>query len=413
MTTIPLVVRSTINATGAITFTGNTLGLSRSGTAGVPGTEDSIGAFTTTNTTSKYGSYPSGTTNVYTSNSSSAVLTIPSGSTVLYAELIWGGSYIVGNVDLSSAINNAVTLVTPAGSFSVTPDNSTKNEVNLGSGAFAYVRSANVTSLIQQGGAGTYTTAGVVGTIVINDDPTANHAGWTLGVIYQNPALPFRNMSLRAGAILVQATSSAVNTTITGFATPISGAVGGRALFSAQEGDANRTGDKALFGPTTSSLTALSGPNNFAANFFASQINNDAGQLNTTGTFGTRNQTNGTPGTNISGGRQGWDITNVDISSTLINNQSSAVLQLTTSGDAYVVNANAIQIDINSPNISVTKSANVTGSVLGDTITYTVTVSNSGNANAASVVVSDAIAENATFVTGSITVGGGSGPPTI
>ncbi|PWW04829.1 putative repeat protein (TIGR01451 family) [Paenibacillus cellulosilyticus] len=407
---MPLITRATFNATGAITFTGNTLGLSRSGTAGVPGTEDSIGAFITTNTSSVYGTYPAGTTSAYASNSSAAILTLPTGSTILYAELIWGGSYINGSVDLSAFINNAVTFITPAGTFSVSPDSATSNQVNLGNGAFAYTRSQNVTSLITQGGAGTYSTGNVVGTIVITGDSTANHAGWTLGVIYNNPSLPFRNMSLRAGAVLVQASSDPVSTTITGFATPISGTLGGRALFSAQEGDANRTGDQAQFGPTSGTAVALSGPNNFANNFFASQINNDAGNLNTTGTFGTRNQTNGAPGSNIIGGRQGWDITNVDVSARLVNNQSSAVLILTTSGDAYVVNANAIQININSPTINVTKSANVTGAVVGDTITYTVTVSNTGTANAASVVLTDALPSGLTFVTGSVVVAGVSRP---
>jgi len=404
---IPLVVRATINATGAITFTGNTLGLSRSDTVGVPGTLDSIGGFTTVNTTSIFGTYPNGTTSLYTSNSSSAILVLPSGSTVLYAELIWGGTYINGTVNLSTAINNPVSLITPTGStFSITPDAATSNTVDLGNGASAYVRSANVTSIISQGGAGTYTTGGVVGTIVIPSDSTANHAGWTLGVIYQNTSLPFRNMSLRAGAILVQATSAPVSTTITGFATPITGALGGRALFSAQEGDANRSGDQALFGPTSATLVALSGPNNFANNFFASQINNDLGVLDTTGTFGNRNQTNGNPGTNIIGGRQGWDITNVDVSARLANNQSSAILQLTTSGDAYVLNGNAIQVDINAPKINLTKSANVSGPIVGDTVTYTVIVNNTGTASAASVVLSDALPAGSTFVTGSVVVAG-------
>lgn len=299
----------------------------------------------------------------------------------------------------------------PSGTtFSVTPDSATSNNVDLGNGAFAYVRSANVTTIVQQGGAGSYTTAGVVGTIVVDNDSTANHAGWTLGVIYSNPNLPFRNMSLRAGAVLVQASSSAVNTTITGFATPVTGTLGGRALFSAQEGDANRSGDQALFGPTTSTLVALSGPNNFAANFFASQINNDAGQLDTTGTFGTRNQVNGNPGTNIVGGRQGWDITNVDISARLINNQSSAVLSLTTSGDAYVLNANAIQVDINAPKVTVTKSANVTGTIVGDTVTYTVTVINTGTASASNVVLSDVLPAGTSFVSRSVVVAGVSRP---
>ncbi|WP_328803913.1 beta strand repeat-containing protein [Paenibacillus glycinis] len=399
-----------MNLTGAITFTGNTLGLSRSTTEGVPGTQDSIGAFVTTNTAVRFGTYPFGTTNNYLLNNSSAILVLPSGSSVVYAELIWGGSYLVPGVNLSAAINNPVTLVLPNGtSASVTPDPATANTFDLGSGQLGYTRSANVTSLIQQSGAGTYTAGAIVGTITVTD-ATINHAGWTLGVIYANPTLPFRNMSLRAGAVLIQADSGPVTTTLTGFATPVTGTLGGRALFSAQEGDANRSGDQALFGPTAAALVALSGPNNFANNFFASQINNDAGNLDQTGTFGTRNQVNGAPGSNIVGGRQGWDITNINVSAQLANNQSSAVLRLTTSGDAYVVNGVAIQVNINSPTITVSKSANVAGTVIGDQITYTVTVNNTGNASAASVVVSDTLPAGSAFVAGSVVVSGVSRP---
>ncbi|SEM90106.1 conserved repeat domain-containing protein [Paenibacillus sp. OV219] len=406
VSSIALVVRAQFNATGSITFTGNTLGLSRSDTVGVPGTQDSIGAFVTTDTSVRVGTYPFGTTSNYLLNNADAILVIPAGSTVLYAELIWGGTYVVPGVNLSAAINNPVNLKLPnSTTFSVSPDAATANNFDLGSGALGYTRTANVTSQISQGGAGTYNVGAVVGTATVTD-PTANHAGWTLAVIYGNPTLPFRNMSLRVGAVLIQSTSAPVVTTITGFATPTSGALSGRALFSGQEGDANRTGDQALFGPSSGTQVALSGTNNFANNFFASQINNDSGALNTTGTFGTRNQTNGAPGTNIIGGRQGWDITNVDVSARLINNQSSAVLTLTTSGDAYVVNANALQININAPVVSLTKSANVAGTVINDQVTYTVTVNNTGTANASNVVVTDALPAGSAFVAGSVVLAG-------
>lgn len=406
VSSIALVVRAQFNATGAITFTGNTLGLSRSDNVGVPGTQDSIGAFSTTDTSVRFGSYPFGTTSNYLLNNADAILVIPAGSTVLYAELIWGGTYVVPGVNLSSAINNPVNLKLPnSTTFSISPDAATANNFDLGNGALGYTRTANVTSFISQGGAGTYNVGSVVGTNTVTD-PTANHCGWTLAVIYGNPTLPFRNMSLRVGAVLIQSTSNPVVTTITGFATPTSGALSGRALFSAQEGDANRTGDQALFGPTSATQVALSGTNNFANNFFASQINNDTGALNTTGTFGTRNQTNGAPGSNITGGRQGWDITNVDVSARLINNQSSAVLTLTTSGDAYVVNANALQININAPVVTLTKSANVPGTVINDQVTYTVTVNNTGTANASNVVVTDALPAGSAFVAGSVVLAG-------
>src|SRR6266511_4333076 len=79
---------------GVITFTGNTLGLSKQPTTNAPGTSDAIGAFITTNTALRDGTlYPFGTTADWHQNSSAAVLNLPPGSTVLHAELIWSGSY--------------------------------------------------------------------------------------------------------------------------------------------------------------------------------------------------------------------------------------------------------------------------------------------------------------------------------
>ncbi|WP_141500044.1 beta strand repeat-containing protein [Paenibacillus luteus] len=411
---MPFVNRFLLNANGGITFTGNTLGLSRSNTVGVPGTVDSIGAFITTDTTQTFGTYPAGTTGNFAVNSSSAVLVLPAGSSILYAELIWGGTYIDNGVDLSAFIDNDVQFTTPTGLVNVAPDPNTAQSVLLSNSApfsptFAYVRSAQVTSLIQAAGAGTYTTGGVVGTIVI-PDPTSNHAGWTLAVVYQNPTFPLRNLSIRVGATVILSSSGPVSTVVNGFATPVMGPLNGRAFLSAQEGDANKTGDQALFGPDAGSLTVLSGPNNFANNFFASQINQDDGTLNMSGTFGNRNQVNGNPGTNIVGGRQGYDITAVDVSGTLFNNQTSAVLQLTTNGDGYLVNANGLQININTPLVSVVKSSSQIDAVVGDTVTYTVVATNLGVVDAIDAMFFDIVSAGAAFVAGSVTINGVADP---
>ncbi|PWW01262.1 putative repeat protein (TIGR01451 family) [Paenibacillus cellulosilyticus] len=407
---MPFVNRFFLNDTGALTYTGNTLGLSRSNSVGVPGTVDSIGAYVTTNTALQLGTYPPGTTSDFHLNSSSAILQLPLGSSVIYAELIWGGTYINNGVDNSAFINDAVTFVTPLGSFSISPSMGTRFEVLLSSGTqygnvYAYVRSAEVTTLVQAAGAGTYTAGGIVGTIVV-PDPTSNNCGWTLAVAYHDPTQQLRNLSIRVGAEVILATSGPVTELITGFATPQMGTLGGRALIGAQEGDANKSGDQALFGPTTSSLTVLSGPNNYPGNFFASQINNDLGQLDTSGTFGTRNQINGQPGSNIIGGRQGWDITNIDVSSTLEYLQTSAYLQLTTNGDGYLVNTIGLQLNIQTPLLTITKSADQSNVTVGTIVTYTVIVKNEGAVDATSVVLTDSIEAEGTFVPNSVTVNG-------
>ena len=402
--------RYLINSNGAITFTGNTLGLSRSDTVAVPGTIDAIGAYITTDTTSQYGTYPPGTTSNFMLNSSTAILVLPAGSSVLYAELVWGGTYSDNGEDNTAYINDNVGLLTPAGSFSITPDPATAFEVVLSveSGfppTLAYVRSADVTGLVQAAGAGSYTTSGVVGTTVIPDS-NSNHAGWTLAVVYSNASLPLANLSIRVGADVILTSSGPVDTPITGFAAPITGTTNGRLQISSQEGDAVNTGDQALFGPTTSSLTALSGPNNFSTNFFASQINKDDGTLDTSGTFGDRNQINGTPGTDIIGGRQGYDITNVSLAGTIQNAQTAAVLRLTTNNDGYLVNCVGLQIGIQQPLLSIVKSTTAVDAVIGDTVTYTVVVTNTGPVGATSVNVFDTDSPEAMFVGGSATVNG-------
>ena len=100
--------RYTTIAKGAVTYTGNSLGLDKEANQNQPGTQGSIGAFATLNTSSRVGNYPYGTTLQWTSNRSAATLRIPAGSAVLYAELIWSACYRTSNQDLTQYIGDAV-----------------------------------------------------------------------------------------------------------------------------------------------------------------------------------------------------------------------------------------------------------------------------------------------------------------
>ncbi|SCC13141.1 Uncharacterized protein BTT61001_01569 [Bacillus thuringiensis] len=132
-------------------------------------------------------------------------------------------------------------------------------------------------------------------------------------------------------------------------------------------------------------------------------MNNAAGNLDTTGTFGTRNQSASTS-TNISAGRQGWDITSIDISPYLTNSQVSAAIRLTTNGDAYMLNTVGLQININSPNIQATKSVNKSVAAIGDVLTYTVTIPNTGLLPANNVIFIDSLPNGTSFIPGTVTV---------
>ncbi|HDX9629516.1 TPA: DUF11 domain-containing protein [Bacillus cereus] len=405
---MPITNRFSTTTNGALAITGNTLGLSKISNLNRAGTIGAIGAFATTNTALQVTTFPAGTTLNYTQNSSTAILNIPAGSTILYAELVWGGNYLSRDQNITSVLGNPVSFTTPVSTYSITPSTVTASNQTFVSGSVTfgfYTRSADVTSLVQTGGPGSYTTGSVPGLVDPLDasNGAINSSGWTLIVAYQNGSLPARNLTVYVAGNRVSADTGSADVSVSGFLTPSGGPVSGRLFLSSTEGDADLTGDQALFGPNFSSLNALSGPNNAINNFFGSQINNAAGNLDTTGTFGTRNQSASTS-TNISAGRQGWDITSIDISPYLTNSQVSAAIRLTTNGDAYMLNTVGLQININSPNIQATKSVNKSVAAIGDILTYTVTIPNTGLLPANNAIFIDSLPNGTSFIPGTVTV---------
>jgi uncharacterized repeat protein (TIGR01451 family) len=181
-------------------------------------------------------------------------------------------------------------------------------------------------------------------------------------------------------------------------------------MVSALEGDPSITGDEMRFGPTATlgAGNRVTGPNNPLTNFFASQLNGDGGTLDTSGTFGTRNST---PGTGVAGARQGWDITNVDTTAQLVNGQTTAFAQGTTTGDQYAITTLGIQIDVAAPGFPVNvKSVDRATTRVGEILTYTTTVNNTGTGTANNLVFRDPIPPGTTFVAGSVLVDGASQP---
>ena len=407
---MPFIRRYSDVKKGGIVFTGNTLGLSKATNQNAPGTLGSIGAFTSLNNALQVGTFPAGTTLDYTQNGSRAVLSLPAGSTVLYAELVWGGLFRSSVNNISAVTNNSITFTTPLGTFTVAPDPATSQNFNIPANDITvgfYVRSANVTALVQAALGGTYSVQGVPALIETLDNRTAdtNHAGWTLAVAYENAGLPLRNMTVWSGGAVVSPNTGSTTITVSDFLTPDALPITGKIFVSAQEGDAVLTGDQMLFGQSIPTLTLLSGANNPVDNFFASQINNESGTLDTSGTFGTRNA-NAAAGTNTTACRQGWDITAVDVSDKLAAGQSSAVIRFTSDGDLYVPNALALQIDSKGANLLITKSADKAFADVGEEITYTLAIQNTGTVDALNTVVNDMLPPETTLVANSVTVDG-------
>lgn len=412
-----LILRYSEIKRGGITFIGNTLGLSKLANLNQPGLLGSIGAFTSLNNALQVNTFPPGTTLNYLQNGSSAVLSLPGTASVLYAELVWGGLYSSTNNNISNIINNAITFTTPLGANSIVSDVATRQTFSIPTSGITlgfYVRTADVTSLVAASLGGTYSVSGVPALIEALDDRTnsTNHAGWTLAVVYEDVNQNLRNLSFWAGGVVVSPDIGSADTSISGFLTPTINPITGKIFVSAGEGDAVISGDQMLFGETALSLVTLSGPNNPAGNFFASQINDDNGNLKTSGTFGTRNA-NAFAGTNTSGCRQGWDITAVDVSNTLAPNQNSALIRLTSSGDLYVPNALGLQVDSLGADLVATKSADKSFARLGEEIEYTITVQNTGSLSATASSFVDPIPFGLNLVSGSITVDGAAKPDVL
>ncbi|KGM98640.1 DUF11 domain-containing protein [Clostridium botulinum] len=390
---------------GGITFTGNTIGLSKTENSQNAGTANSIGAFITTNTSLQVSTYPSGTTLRYILNSSEATLELPQGSTVLFAILSWGGCCKVPGENRINPIVNGVILKPPPpypNSEFIFPRNTYFTDETQD--VVFYSCYAIVTQYVKNGSSGVYRVNELPATTEATDNSN-NCGGWTLAVVYTNSSLPARNISIYSG--LEQVTSSTPFSITPSFReTPQLSSPKGRLLLSAMHASATLGDNRVLFGHNSSNLISLSGPRNLPNHFFGSQINNDSGNLNTSGSFGDRNQ-NILTGMNITAGRQGWDITNVDISAGLINSQTSAILNFITSNNPYLLNLFAIQTDTKFPSLDdINKTVSPTFASVGDTVEYSISITNNNSITFQNVILTDSLSSELSYEANSLTING-------
>src|SRR5205085_889070 len=119
-------------------------------------------------------------------------------------------------------------------------------------------------------------------------------------VAFRDHSQPLRNLTVFVGGSFVDENTQE-DYSVDGFCAPPSGTINGRIVVSAIEGDANLTGDVLEIAPTTADdFRPLSGPNNPVDNFFCSQMNDNDGELDQSGTFGGANQ-DAADGANIVG----------------------------------------------------------------------------------------------------------------
>jgi clumping factor A len=319
---------------------------------------------------------------------STAVLAIPAGATVTNAFLYWAATNTTGVADTS------VTLDRPGpggfGPLTITALQSWVPGVDDG-----YQSVADVTALVQQYGSGAFRVSDIDVAPFADVDKDVLFGGFWLTVFYELDTDPLRNLALFDGLDVVKSGSNQ-SVTLSGFLVPSTGFTGKLGVI-AFEGDNTGTGDALLF-----NNTVLSNAQNPANNFFNSTRSTLGAPVSVAGDLP---QLTGTPGSYA-----GVDLDIVDITAELSQGQTSAPLEAKTTGDTYYLGGFITSLSTNAPDLTTsTKTAvDVNGGLLlpGDTLEYTITVTNEGNDSAVKTILTDALPPQVTFVPGSITVDG-------
>ncbi len=233
----PVTQRFLTNAHGDIEVIGNTLGWDCNNTSGqtlvtpiVPNAAPtSCGSSITDTATDIYWSSGTGTAAANTTITpaqaqSDAVLTLPSGASVLYAQLYFGGC------TATDAVGTTVTLSRPGG-FSKSYTALASNGGNANSvptsptvGRFCYGNSVDATKEVQANGSGVYRVSGVTMDNIVNANDNVLWANWHLVVVYDfnDDTKPTRNLAIFDGFQWVTPTIF-TTANLNGFLAPNSG----------------------------------------------------------------------------------------------------------------------------------------------------------------------------------------------
>jgi Ig domain of plant-specific actin-binding protein len=169
-----------------------------------------------------------------TLDSSAAAVTLPAGSTVLWAGLYWSGH--------SSSVNRGKVQFKAPGAGSYTQLTAAPADVLSSTTQAARYRAfRDVTAQVAAAGGGTYWVGDVQSTT-----GTDRFAGWALFVAYRDSAQPVRRLNVYDGLGTVDSTHT-FQTTIAPFHTPATGTVTTKAGLLTFEGDAGIASETASF----------------------------------------------------------------------------------------------------------------------------------------------------------------------
>lgn len=334
-----------------------------------------------------------------TRNSSSADLILPAGvNTIKLARLYWGGRVVTSDFDITLPVNQTIKIRkgTTGDYREYSPAQFDKTVRNAGTGTEFYFYQAytDITDLVKQKGAGTYTVGNGVFSAGTGGD-FGNYGGWSIVVVYENPVLPFNSIRLYDGFQQVYSGGGATTTdiTLTGLNVPSGALAAGDAQMGiiTWEGDAKYNGDQ------------LSINNNLFSNALNPPDNTMNGTITKNGVNVTSKNPNYTD-------QMGIDIDQFDVGTGygILPNASSVTLQFSTNQDQFFFGIISFVIKMKDPAIQISKT--VTDADLnkiaapGEVLTYTFKGTNTGTGNANAVVLTDTLPSNITFVANSLKV---------
>ncbi|MEB2781823.1 gliding motility-associated C-terminal domain-containing protein [Algoriphagus sp. C2-6-M1] len=292
-----------------------------------------------------------------TINSSSAVLNFSKENgaditctNVLFAGLYWSGRGPTDDVFYVNDVNGfpkkldrqEITLFGPndpvgrkfrAGDTDIRYTYGLDLENDLG----LFVGFAEVTDFVKEHGEGEYTVAD----LGILEGTNYHYGGWSLVVVYENPVMENRSITVFDGYAFVRGSVLADFTIpISGFSAVDAGPVNMKLGIAAGEGDVAALGDyfEIERGVNTNDFVRLSHEGNTPDNFFNSSI--------VTGGNSRSPDLKNNTGMDISV----FDIPNVG-NSIISNGQTSTRFRYGTNGDAYVIYSIIMAVDANEPEI--------------------------------------------------------------
>lgn len=339
-----------------------------------------------------------------TFSSSSADLNLPAGTnTIKFARLYWGGRILQSAINSVADTLQRIRIKAGNGAYqNITAAASSVDKTTITSTGsateVAYQSYADITNYVQQRGNGTYTIANLPATqgSVSNG---GRYAGWSIIIVYENPASLFNSVRLFDGYNKVE-TSSTLNVTLTGLNVPNNSLSAGDAVFTvvSWEGDGNlgATSGNPAGDFIKVNNTTVSDAVNKASNFWNGSISKNGAYVTTK----NPNYAN----------QMGIDIDEVFVGTGYgINpNANSVDIQFGTEADTYYPSLFAFQLRVKDPLVTVSKTVedDNQNSVIqpNEEMTYTLTGKNIGPGVANGVFVVDTLPNNVTYVPGSMKV---------